>query len=257
MALSGTCSMERQLKYRYEKPQLSRVTLTVTYSHNLPIVNTRFQKRDTHFINFYSEENRTQLEFVLVRHRDRGLVTDAKTVPHETVATQHQPLIYTLKIIPPKPKLAEMCGPARIKWWRLKDKEAAVVSSILSQRTVDETWERAAEAIVRAARAKLGKTKPGRRKLDKQTWQTRTDQIRDKVREKKEQYHAFLIEKTVDNWQRYQIVKKEAEKAVVFEKAAHFAEMNEKLESRDGVYRLAKTRNRQTEDIHREAHRHK
>ncbi|XGW23903.1 hypothetical protein V3C99_005819, partial [Haemonchus contortus] len=193
-------------------------------SHNLAIVNTRFRKRDSHLITFYSGENRTQIDFVLVRHRDQGLVTDAKTVPYETVATQHRPLICTFKIAPPKPKLAERCGPARIKWWRLKEKEEAVVSSILlpAVTTVDETWKGAAEAI----------TRPGRRKLDKQTWLW-TDHVRDKVREKKKQYHAFLIEKTADNWQRYQIAKKEAKKAVASQKAAHYADLNKKLESRD------------------------
>ncbi|XGW34866.1 hypothetical protein V3C99_018705 [Haemonchus contortus] len=71
-------------------------------------------------------------------------------------------------------------------------------------------------------------------------------------RKKKKQYHAFLIKKTADNWQRYQIAKKGAKKAVASEKAAHRADFNEKLESRDGeryVCRLAKTRNQQTEDI--------
>nr|CDJ93339.1 Endonuclease exonuclease phosphatase domain containing protein [Haemonchus contortus] len=92
-------------------------------SHNLVIVNTKFRKRDSHLITFYSGENRTQIDFVLVRHRDQGLVTDAKTVPYETVATQHRPLICTLRIAPPKPKVAERCGPARIKWWRLKGKK--------------------------------------------------------------------------------------------------------------------------------------
>ncbi|VDO25027.1 unnamed protein product [Haemonchus placei] len=93
-------------------------------------------------------------------------------------------------------------------------------------------------------------TKPGRRKLDKQTWLW-TDHVRDKFCEKK-QYHAFLIEKTVDNCQRYQKAKKEAKKAVASEKAAHYADLNRKHESRDSeryIYRLAKTCNCQTEDI--------
>ncbi|XGW10232.1 hypothetical protein V3C99_012037 [Haemonchus contortus] len=261
--------MRRQLKYRYKKHYChggfgygSRNTdgeriLEYADSHNLVIVNTKFRKRDSHLITFYSGENRTQIDFVLVRHRDQGLVTDAKTVPYETVATQHRPLICTLKIAPPKPKVAERCGPARIKWWRLKEKEkeSAVVSRILlpAVTTVDETWKSAVEAITRVARSELGMTKPGRRKIDKQTWLW-TDHVRDKVREKKKQYHAFLSEKTADNWQRYQIAKKEAKKVVASVKAAHFAELNEKLESRDGeryVYRLAKTRHRQTEDIER------
>uniref|UniRef100_W6NG02 Uncharacterized protein n=1 Tax=Haemonchus contortus TaxID=6289 RepID=W6NG02_HAECO len=94
-------------------------------------------------------------------------------------------------------------------------------------------FKRAVEAITRVARSELGMTKPGRRKIDKQTWLW-TDHVRDKVREKKKQYHAFLSEKTADNWQRYQIAKKEAKKVVASVKAAHFAELNEKLESRDG-----------------------
>ncbi|VDO68984.1 unnamed protein product [Haemonchus placei] len=94
-------------------------------------------------------------------------------------------------------------------------------------------------------------TKPGRRKLDKQTWPW-TDHARDKFREKKRQYHAFLIEKTVGNWQRYQIAKKEAKKAIASERAAHYADLNKKHESRDDeryVYRLSKTRIHQAEDI--------
>ncbi|VDO33224.1 unnamed protein product [Haemonchus placei] len=70
-------------------------------------------------------------------------------------------------------------------------------------------------------------TKPGRRKLDKQTrlW---TDHVRDKI------------------------AKKEAKKAVASENTAHYIDVNKKLESRDGeryVYRLAKTGNCQIEDI--------
>ncbi|XGW33662.1 hypothetical protein V3C99_017798 [Haemonchus contortus] len=73
----------------------------------------------------------------------------------------------------------------RIKWWRPKEKEAAVVSSILlpAVTTVDESWKGAAEAITRVARSKLGMTKPGRQKLAKQTWLW-TDHVKDRILEK-------------------------------------------------------------------------
>ncbi|VDO97605.1 unnamed protein product [Heligmosomoides polygyrus] len=89
-------------------------------SHNLTIVNTVFRKRDSHLISYYSGGTKTQKDFVLVKDRDRGLVTDAKVVPYETVAPQHRPLICTLKIAPPRLKQVERCGAARIKWWRMK-----------------------------------------------------------------------------------------------------------------------------------------
>nr|CDJ89585.1 endonuclease-reverse transcriptase HmRTE-e01 [Haemonchus contortus] len=144
-------------------------------------------------------------------------------------------------VVAERPAETENSRKVRTSENRLKEKEEAVVSSILlpAVTTVDKTRKGAAEAITRVARSKLGVTKPGRRKLDKQTWLW-TDNVRDKVREKKKQYHAFVMEKMADNWQRYQIAKKEAKKAVASEKAAHYADLNKKLESRDGERQVLK-----------------
>ncbi|VDP21805.1 unnamed protein product [Heligmosomoides polygyrus] len=69
-------------------------------SHNLTIVNTVFRKRDSYLISYYSRSSKShgQIDFVLVKDRDRSIVTDAKIMPYETVAPQHRPLIYTIKI---------------------------------------------------------------------------------------------------------------------------------------------------------------
>ncbi|VDP12406.1 unnamed protein product [Heligmosomoides polygyrus] len=97
-------------------------------------------------------------------------VTDAKVVPYETVAPQHRLLICTLKIAPPRLKQVERCGVPRIKWWRMKEKEAAVIPRVRLQTvtTVDDTWKKATNAIRQAAQLELGITKPGRRKVVKQ-----------------------------------------------------------------------------------------
>ncbi|VDO83073.1 unnamed protein product [Heligmosomoides polygyrus] len=194
-------------------------------SHDLTIMNTKFRKRDSHLISFYSGNAKTPIDYVLVRRRDQGLVTDAKTVPYETVATQHRPLICSLKITPPRCKRVERCGTARIKWWRLKEKEAAVISRIRlpTVTTVDETWKEATDAITRAARLELGTTKPGRRWVDKQAWLW-TDDVREKVWEKKRLYHVFIGDKTVCNWRNYREARKVAKKAVAAAKAAYYAE---------------------------------
>ncbi|VDP17676.1 unnamed protein product [Heligmosomoides polygyrus] len=110
--------------------------------------------------------------------------------------------------------------------------------------TVDETWKKATDAIRQAAQSELGITKPGRWKVDKQTWRW-ADSVKAKVREKKSLYHVFLGEKTADNWRKYQEAKKAAKKAVAVAKATHYGDVNENLESRDGercLYRLAKIR---------------
>ncbi|VDO66506.1 unnamed protein product [Haemonchus placei] len=63
-------------------------------------------------------------------------------------------------------------------------------------------------------------TKPARQKVGNKTWLW-TERVRAEVPEKKKQYNAFLLEKTADNRQRYQIAKKQEKKAVAFAKATH------------------------------------
>ncbi|EYC21748.1 hypothetical protein Y032_0018g3509 [Ancylostoma ceylanicum] len=148
----------------------------------------------------------------------------------------------------------ERCGPARIEWWRLKEKEKSVVSRIklAPVTTIDESWENATRAIVEVAHSELSTTKPGRRKIDGQTWLW-TDEVKIKVREKKRLYHVFLGDKTIDNWRQYLIAKKAAKKAVASTKAAHYDNISKQLDSKDGgerlIYQLSRSRQRQTEDV--------
>ncbi|VDO63062.1 unnamed protein product [Heligmosomoides polygyrus] len=115
--------------------------------------------------------------------RDRSIVTDAKeVVPYETVAPQYRPLVCTLKITPPRVQQVERCDAARMKWWRMREKEAAVISRVRlpTVTTVDETWKRATDAIRQAAMLELGTTEPARRKVDRQTWLW-TDDVKAKI----------------------------------------------------------------------------
>ncbi|VDO97566.1 unnamed protein product [Heligmosomoides polygyrus] len=165
------------------------------------------------------------MEHVTLMHRDRKLITDAKVVSYETVATQHRPLICTIKFAPPRLRHVERCGPPRVKCWRLKDNAAAFVSRIglLVVTTVDETWKDATDTVLQVARSELGMTKPGRRKIEKLAWLWTIDEA-----------------------------KKAAKKAVDVAKAVHYEDLSDKLETRDGerhLYRLAKARHRQAEDI--------
>ncbi|VDO98383.1 unnamed protein product [Heligmosomoides polygyrus] len=185
--------------------------------------------------------------------RDRSLITDAKVAPYETVAPQQRPLICILKIAPSRLKQVERCGVPRIKCWRMREKEEVVISRerLPTVTNVDETRKKVTDAIRQVAQSELNITKPGRRKVGKQAWMWTYDG-KEKVRGKKMLYHVFLGETTADNWRKYQEAKKAAKKAVAVAKATHYGDVNKKLLSCDGeryLYRLAKNRHRQNEDI--------
>ncbi|VDO81667.1 unnamed protein product [Heligmosomoides polygyrus] len=151
--------------------------LVYAESHNLTIVNTVYRKHDSHFISFYSGSTRTQIDFVLVKDRDRNLVTDAKVVPYR-----------------PTTSTADMCfedrpseAEARRAMRSVKDqvvvsekKEAAVTLRIRlpTVTTVDETWKNATDAILSASRSELGTTKPGQRKFRSAEFETRSTENR-------------------------------------------------------------------------------
>ncbi|VDL78746.1 unnamed protein product [Nippostrongylus brasiliensis] len=63
------------------------------------------------------------IDYVLVRRRDAKLVSDAKIVPYETVATQHRPLICTMKITPPKRDTTDAIHAARLLVEKHREKQ--------------------------------------------------------------------------------------------------------------------------------------
>ncbi|VDP11076.1 unnamed protein product [Heligmosomoides polygyrus] len=195
-------------------------------SHNIIIANTVFRKRDTHLVSFYSGSTKIEIDFILLKHRDRKLVTDAKVVPYETAATQHR---YTLLS---RPSEAKACRLMR----STENQEVAVEGKrycfCFPYSVTDETWKNATDTILQVACSELGMTKPGRRKI-KKLW---SNDVREIVRGKKKLYHAFLCDKTSDKWRLYQEAKKAANKAVAVEKAVHYDDLSDKLEMVNDIF---------------------
>ncbi|EYC12268.1 hypothetical protein Y032_0048g1700 [Ancylostoma ceylanicum] len=75
--------------------------LDYAQSHSLVISNTKLRKRPSHLVSYHIGSNNTQIDYVLARHGDQKLVTEAKVVPYETATSHHRTLICTLKIAPP------------------------------------------------------------------------------------------------------------------------------------------------------------
>uniref|UniRef100_A0A183GUU7 DHC_N1 domain-containing protein n=1 Tax=Heligmosomoides polygyrus TaxID=6339 RepID=A0A183GUU7_HELPZ len=100
--------------------------------------------------------------------------------------------------------------------------------------TVEETWRGATEAMLDAARSELGSGKPERRKVGRQPWLW-TNEVKEKVRETKRLYHAFLSDKTAEKWRLYQEAKKSAKRAVAVARATYYDDdVNERLGTHNG-----------------------
>ncbi|XP_049855471.1 uncharacterized protein LOC126336034 [Schistocerca gregaria] len=84
-------------------------------------------------------------------------------------------------------------GPVHIKWWRLEEAERHIISSITLPSVTDigTTWDVLKDHVITAAQEKLGNAKPGRRKIDHQTWLW-TEEMKKTVQFKKQLYQKFL-----------------------------------------------------------------
>ncbi|VDO19711.1 unnamed protein product [Heligmosomoides polygyrus] len=126
-------------------------------------LRTPYFESVTPILSFYRGSNKTQIDFILVKHRDRRVVTDAK------FAT-------------PRLRHVERCGPPRIKWWQLKENTSALVSRIRlpTATTVDETWKDATDTILQAARSEFVHAKKAAKKAVAVAKAAHYDELSDK-----------------------------------------------------------------------------
>ncbi|KAK6729205.1 hypothetical protein RB195_006321 [Necator americanus] len=116
--------------------------LEYAVASDLIVANTQYRKRKSHLITHTSGGRETQIDFWMLRRRDRRLLQDSKVIPTDHVAAQHHLLVMDLKISRPR-KRHPRTETQRIKWWNLKDrKEIFFCAAIREKKTKYKLWWR-------------------------------------------------------------------------------------------------------------------
>ncbi|EYC12958.1 hypothetical protein Y032_0045g1181 [Ancylostoma ceylanicum] len=109
------------------------------------------------------------------RRRDRNILVDTKVIFSDHVAAQHRLLVMDLKISRPK-KARLRKDTQRIKWWKLKEQKDEALPALLScltsstECTVEEQWKATVNAQKDSTTGVLGRTSPGKTKIENATW---------------------------------------------------------------------------------------
>ncbi|XP_009774945.2 uncharacterized protein [Nicotiana sylvestris] len=72
----------------------------------LVIANSIFSKRDKHLVTYQNTVAQTQIDYLLLRRRDRGFCKDCKVIPGEILVTWHRLLVMDVGIMVKRRKIS-------------------------------------------------------------------------------------------------------------------------------------------------------
>ncbi|XP_051785415.1 uncharacterized protein LOC127528739, partial [Erpetoichthys calabaricus] len=225
-------------------------------AHDLAVANTFFKKKLTHLVTYSSGGRETQIDYLLTRRQHLKLVTDVKVIPSTNICPQHRLLVMDLKLDLGQWRQVRTTNEEKIKWWRMAEGRRDLTEALKSinfnndsNQLIETRWNKIADQIREAATNVLGKTKPGKCFIEKQTWWWNTE-VQSAVKEKKSALKKWRQSREDEDYQRYKSLK--AKKAVTVAKTAHYDQLYHDLDEPGGankIYRLASSRHCSTKDI--------
>ena len=143
-----------------------QIILEVAVELDLTIANTMFIKRDEHLITFKSRTNKTQIDYIAVRRRNRREVLDCKVIPGGPAVAQHRLLVADLRIKRKRKRMERRKGKVQI--WKLKEQTTAerYKNEVLQRKmaltpdeSADEAWKQMKEIVVEETEKVCGRRK--------------------------------------------------------------------------------------------------
>ena len=84
---------------------------------DLVIANTRFTKTRNQLITFKSGNSESQIDYIWTNRRHLKYIINCKTVPGESVVSQHRLVVMDLRSRTKKKRQYQRENKVKIKWW--------------------------------------------------------------------------------------------------------------------------------------------
>ena len=180
-----------------------KTILDFSSTFDLLIANTCFKKRDEHLITYKSGMTSSQIDFFLLRRVDRKFCIHCKTIPGESLTTQHRVLVMDFRVEQKLRKRHHTKNP-RTRWWRMKGEEQRSFLRRVGEEakwdgngSAEEMWREMAEVIRRTAKESFGESK-GIGPRDKESWWWNAS-IQEKIKAKSECFKEWSLCRNADN----------------------------------------------------------
>ncbi len=232
--------------------------LELCLRNKMCVVNTWFEKQESHKVTYRSGSAKSQIDFILVRKQDMKKITDCKVIPSEVVAPQHKPVVATFKM--KKWQQRELASnETRLKTWKLRgtvveDFSKRVLAKAPTEydniQSIEQEWGLFRNACIGTAEELCGRTSYGKRhRRDGDWWWNEEVQLA--VRNKQEARKNMELQNTSETKKAYKVAKQAAKCRVAEAKFHAATELYDRLDSKEGlkmVYAVAKQRQKGKED---------
>src|SRR5206468_9156516 len=127
--------------------------------------NTCYKKDESKKITYESGDSKSEIDYILVRTKERSVVKDVTTISGEVCATQHKLLLCKIKLSQSVPKKKKERPIDRCRLWKLEQKETSaeyceevrLKAEERSEGNVDSVWKEFSECLTTAANKICGK----------------------------------------------------------------------------------------------------
>ena len=222
---------------------------------DMVVCNTLFQKRSSRLITFSSGGSNTQIDYIMMKSRDKRFLKDVKVIPSEEVFSQHKLVVCDLSIRIKKEKTKPYIP--KLKVWKLKDTEArkefvsAVEERCLDNEavgSVEECWGKLKNVLIEATEKVCGWTKGPAQRKTTFWWDAGVDHV---IKEKRRLWKEW--KKGSCSKERYTEAKRRARRAVYDAKTKaaveQFGSLTTSKNCRDNAFRIARQMTNQNKDV--------
>ncbi|KAL6543328.1 hypothetical protein OROHE_010848 [Orobanche hederae] len=246
------------MKWNERRAYFINGILDFALAYDLGIMNTWFEKRDSHLVTYRNGGSASQIDFFLVRNAWRKSFTNCKVIPGESAATQHRVVVLDLRGKRHLRKRRPQVDP-RIKWWKLQgESRDTFVAKIAdngmwfdcTDMDIDSMWNLLEYNIKEVAKEVLGESKGnGPSSKDTSWW---NEEVKQAIKTKRECYKVLGKCSSDENYERHKKARTEAKKAVRNARSKVNKELYARLDTKEGekdIYKLARMREKKTRDI--------
>lgn len=224
---------------------------------DLVVSNTYFMKSDSKKSTYESGGNRSEIDFILVRRKEKSVIKDVTVINGEPCLPQHKLLVCKVELCSTKPKTSKAWAADRCRVWLLKKEKTEAefrqeIREKAENRTegdVDSVWKDFKECLTDAANKTCGRTKGKRKQKVTGWWNNETSEA---IKKKRKLFRVAYQTGKEEDKEAYQKSKREAKVAVAKAKEAEcsrFADILDKEDSRQNIFKIAKQITRQNKDV--------